>query len=84
MEPFLRVTLQIFNPHRQRFPMFVSDVNESLFAILEIHDFCFHNAVYCVSILLKIFFVSELLQQEFLKPFVDVARTTELAWEGSE
>jgi hypothetical protein len=79
MEPFLRIPLQVFNPHRQRFPMFVSDVNESLFSILEINDFCLHNAAYCVSVLRKIFFVVELLQQKFLKPLVDVACTAELA-----
>ena len=79
MEPFLRITFQVLNPHRQRFPMFVSDVNESLFSILEINDFCLYNAAYCVSVLLKIIFVLELLQQELFKPLVDVACTAELA-----
>jgi hypothetical protein len=64
--------------------MFVSDVNESLFSILEFNDFCLHNVAYCVPVLLKISLVLELLLQVFLKPFVDVACTTELAYERSE
>lgn len=60
--------------------MFVIDIKDSFFSILEIHDFCFDDALYCISIFHKIFFVLKLLQQECLKPFVDVACTAKLAW----
>lgn len=59
--------------------MFVGDINESLFSILEIDDLCLHDTAYCVSVPLKIIFPLELLQQEFLEPFVDIACTAELA-----
>jgi hypothetical protein len=83
MEPFLWIGLQVLNPDRHRVEMFVIDIKDSLFTILEIHDFRFDDALYCISISRKIFFVLELLQQECLKSFVDVACTAKLAWRRS-